>query len=218
MPTLLPVLLLPVMLLTGLVLGSPALAADPDTPHPHRLIAPVTAKPAALDLNADEQATLDNGGVVVRSKRTDLGGEGQAVQLVSASANDVWDAILDYPQYPERVSTVVSTTVYERDGDTFYVDMKSSIMGYETVLYSRNALHRDEGWMAWSLDYQRTSDVKDIAGYWRVEQLQDSPPLTRLEHSTALAISGVPGFLVKYLTRQSLADGVAWVKKAAEGS
>lgn len=218
MPTLLPMLLLPVMLLTGLVLDSPALAADPESPHPHQLISPVVSKPAALDLNTDEQAIVDGGGVVVRSQRTKLGGEGQAVQLVNAPPSAVWDAILGYPLYPERVSTVVSATVYERDGDTFYVDMKSSIMGYETVLYSRNALHRDEGWMAWSLDYRRTSDVKDIAGYWRVEQIQDSPPLTRLEHSTVLAISGVPGFVVKHLTRQSLADGVAWVKKAAEGS
>ncbi len=77
MPTLLPVPWLPVMLLTGPGAGQPgpwlptSIRPAPRTAS----IAPSMSKPAALDLNADEQATLDNGGVVVRSKRTDLGGE-----------------------------------------------------------------------------------------------------------------------------------------------
>jgi len=70
--------------------------------------------------------------------------------------------------------------------------------------------------MAWTLDYRRTSDVKDLTGYWRVEQIRDNPPLTRVDHATNLAISGVPGFVVNYLTEQSLVDGTAWVKASAE--
>ncbi len=114
------------------------------------------------------------------------------------------------------MKNVVSCEVYEKQGDHWFVDMQSSIVGFKTVIYSDNAIHRDQGWMAWSLDYRRTSDVKDLVGYWRVEQLQDDPPLTRLDHATEIAMTGVPGFVVKYLTHQSLVDGTAWVKANAE--
>jgi len=196
-----------------------ALAADPNTPHPHKLVSPVDRVPPALSLNADEQARLAKGEVISRSQRTDQGGSGQAVQLVNATASSVWKVVLDYGKYPERVDSVVSAKVYEQQGEVFFVDMKSSIVGFTTVLYSRNTVTHESptlGWLAWSLDYRRTSDVKDIAGYWRVEQLQASPPLTRIEQGTELAISNVPGFVVSYLTKQSLVDGLAWVKAAAE--
>lgn len=206
-------------LLLFAVLASPsARAADPTTPHPHTLVHAVRQAPAALVLSAEEQDQLAAGRVVVRSHRSELGGRGEAVQLVAAPPETIWAAILDYPRYPERVGSVESAVVYERQGDVFFVDMKSSVVGVETVIYSRNELHRDEGWMAWGLDRRRTSDVKDIAGYWRVEAVSADPPLSRLEHATELAISGVPGFVVKYLTGKALVDGVAWVKTAAEGS
>ena len=208
---------MPALLLLALITGGPVLAADPSAPHPHRLVHAVQRAPAALSLSAEEQAQLAAGEVVVRSQRSEVGGRGEAVQLVAAPPEAIWAAILDYPRYPERVGSVESAVVYERQGDVFFVDMKSSVVGVETVIYSRNELHRDEGWMAWGLDRRRTSDVKDIAGYWRVEVVTADPPLTRLEHATELAISGVPGFVVKYLTGKALVDGVAWVKTAAEG-
>lgn len=198
------------------LLATVALAGDPDTPHPQKLLPPITRKPAALALTPAEQAAVEKDEPIVRSQKHDGGGSGQAVQYVNAPANVVWDVILDYPKYPARVKNVVSATVYERAGTTVYVDMQSSVMGFKTAIYSKNAVHRDAGWMAWSLDYRRTSDVKDLTGYWRVEQLRDDPPLTRVDHATNLAITGVPGFVVSYLTKQSLVDGTAWVKANAE--
>jgi len=193
-----------------------ALAADPGAPHPQKLLPPITTKPVALSLTSAETARVEADKPVVRSRKHDGGGSGEAVQYIHAPASVVWDVILDYPRYPERVDSVVSAKVYERSGTTLYVDMQSSIMGFKNVIYSENAVHRDQGWMAWTLDYRRTSDVKDLTGYWRVEQIRDNPPLTRVDHATNLAISGVPGFVVNYLTEQSLVDGTAWVKASAE--
>ncbi len=193
-----------------------AAAADPAAPHPHRILSPITQAPAPWALDADQQARLARGEVVVASERSATGGSGRAVQVLNASADAVWDAILDYDRYPERVDSVVSATVYERSGTTFCVDMQSRILGITTVIYSRNALHRDEGWMAWGLDRRRTSDVQDMVGYWRVETLSTDPPRTRVEQQTVLAVSHVPGFVLRHLTEQSLADGLAWVKAAVE--
>ena len=203
--------------MTALVLfAAAALAADPGTPHPHRLLKPIRTKPVALTLTAAERARVEADEPIVRSRKNDGGGSGEAVQYIHAPASVVWDVILDYPRYPERVDNVVSAKVYEKSGTTLYVDMKSSIVGFKNVIYSKNEIHRDQGWMAWTLDYRRTSDVKDLTGYWRVEQIRDNPPLTRVDHATNLAISGVTGFVVKYLTEQSHVDGTAWVKASAE--
>lgn len=203
------------MLVPALV-SAVALAGDPATPHPQRLLPPITSAPAPLALTPAELRAVEGNEPIVRSQKHEGGGAGQAVQYVNAPASAVWDVILDYDRYPSRVKNVVSCSVYERSGSTLLVDMQSSIMGFKTVIYSRNDVHRDAGWMAWSLDYRRTSDVKDLTGYWRVEQIRADPPLTRVDHASNLAISGVPGFVVSYLTRQSLVDGTAWVKEAAE--
>ena len=198
------------------LLATVAFAGDPSKPHPHRLLPAITKKPAALKLTTSEKATVERNEPIVRSQRNDAGGSGQAVQYINAPAGVVWDVILDYPKYPSRVDNVVSCQVYRRQGNRLFVDMKSSIMGFKTVIYSNNDLHREDGWMAWSLDYGRTSDVKDLTGYWRVEQIRDSPPLTRVDHASNLAMTGVPGFVVSYLTKQSLIDGTAWVKETSE--
>lgn len=195
-----------------------AFAADPNTPHPHNLVKPITSKPAAWKLTGAQQAQLEKGEVVKSSTRTKVGGTGRAAQLIHASPDAIWDVILDYSKYPARVESVVSATVYEGAGtNLFYVDMKSKIVGFETIIYSKNILKKNEGWMAWSLDRRRTSDVKDMAGYWRLEVVSTDPPRTRVEQGTELAISSfVPGMVTSYLTEQSLVDGLAWVKAAAE--
>ena len=204
-------------LLLPLGLGSVALAGDPSVAHEHQGHLAPYVRPAALSLSAAEQASLKAGDPVVRSTRSDAGGAGQAVQYVHAPAETVWDVILDYDRYPERVKNVVKAEVYRGAGtDVFFVDMISRNWGVSTTIYSRNELHRAEGWMAWTLDYSRSSDIGDLAGYWRVEELQSSPPLTRLDHGTALELSGVPSFVVSYLTKQGLVDGTSWVKETAE--
>lgn len=204
-------------LLLSALLAGPVRAGDPDTPHGHRgHLAPYTSKPAALVLTDADTEKLLAGDPVVRSERGDGGGTGTAVMFVHAPASTVWDVILDYPRYPERVKSVVSSQVYRREGDVWYVDMQSRILGFPNTIYSRNTIRRDEGWMAWTLDYDRTSDVGDMVGYWRVEQIQDSPPLTRVDQSSSIEISGIPGFVASYLTRQALVDNTGWVKQTAE--
>ena len=55
-----------------------------------------------------------------------------------------------------------------------------------------------------------------MIGYWRVEQIEAEPPMTRLDYATEIVVSGVPDFIVNHLTESSLVDGTAWVKREAE--
>ena len=205
------------ILLLWTVLASTALASDPNQPHPHSgVLTPITAAPASIDLNADETKKLDKGEVVLRQEQSPGKGKGVAVQLISAPVDKVWDVILDYSAYPERISTVVSCEVYKERGDDLYVDMQSSVLGKKFGQYTRNSIHKDQGYMSWTLDYRRLSDVDDMVGYWKLEQISTSPPITRLEYGTEIKVGELPGFLVGFLTRDALRSGTAWVKKYSE--
>jgi ribosome-associated toxin RatA of RatAB toxin-antitoxin module len=198
---------------------APARASDPSTPHPHQgLLKPISSAPAGVKLTEAEQAKLAAGKPVLRQSQGAEGGSGVAIQEIAAPAETVWDTILNYPRYKDWVENVVSCTVYRKEGSTLYLDMQTSILGIRSGMYTRNVVRKDQGYMSWTLDYSRKSDVNDIVGYWRVETLSTEPPRTRLEYSTQLMVSGVPTLLVGYLTRDSLVEGTGWVKKQAEAA
>ena len=190
---------------------------DPNTPHGHQgVLKPITSAPAAIALSADDKAQLNKGEVLLKSSRGDEGGRGVAIQYVKATESKVWDTILDYDQYPQRVSNVKSCEVYKRSGDQISVELISSIMGFSVGVYTVNTVKKSEGYMAWTLDYTRESDAYDMIGYWRVEQIQETPPLTKLEYSTEVQLRGVPGFVASYLSQGALKDGTQWVKTYSE--
>ena len=202
--------------LVALVMGWSVLALAAD-PHPHSaVLKPIVQAPAAIDLNAEEDARVRKGEAILRQTQGEDGGRGVAVQIVHAPATTVWDTILAYDKYPDWVEGVKSCEVYQKEGQKLFVAMKSSFMWITSTLHTINDVRRDQGYMSWVLDRSRESDVKDMIGYWRVEQIQDQPPLTRLDYATEIVVSGVPDFIVRHLTESSLVDGTAWVKREAE--
>ena len=207
------------ILLMTLFLGTQAWASDPTRPHPHQgLLTPIRSAPAPLALTGAEQQELAGGKVVLRQDQSTGEGKGVAVQLINAPVDTVWSVILDYDAYPDRIGTVVSCDVYRKDGNELYVDMQSSVMGVKFGQYTRNFIHKDQGYMSWVLDYSRQSDVDDMVGYWRLESVSTNPPVTRLEYATELKVGQVPGFLVGFLTKDALRSGTAWVKKHSEAA
>jgi len=200
-----------------LLLSTPALAGNPDVSHPNQgLLKPIDRQPDALALVDEEEARVNDGQTVQRYLRSEEDGWGVAVNIVNAPADVVWDTILSYDRYPDWVNNVTSCTVYKESGDELYVDMQMSVLGIRKGIYTINTVKRSEGWMSWTLDYSRKSDVQDMIGYWRVEQVSLNPPRTRLDYSTQMKARGVPSWLVKLLTKKSLKDGTRWVKERSE--
>ena len=200
-----------------LLLAAPAFASDPGVPHPNQgLLDPIAQRPTALALTPDEESQVEDGRTVQRYVRGEEDGWGVAVNIVEAPAEVVWDTILAYDRYPDWVDNVTDCTVYKRSGDDLYVDMQMSVMGMKKGMYTINTVKRSEGWMGWTLDYSRKSDVQDMVGYWRVEQISSNPPITRLDYSTQMKARGVPDWLVSLLTKKSLKDGTRWVKERSE--
>ena len=195
----------------------PAFAASVDEPHPHRgVLPPIASAPAPVVLTAEERERLKRGKHIERHTKSDQGGSGIAVQYINASPEIIWATILSYHRYTDWVKNVVGCSVYQKEGTTLYVDMETSLLGFRNRVFTKNAVRKDQGYMSWTLDYDRKSDVNDLVGYWRVQPVEGMPGVTRLEHSNSISIRGVPGFLVNYMTRDALSDGTAWVKREAE--
>lgn len=205
---------------TLLLLGlSVAAAADADKPHPHQGKLPAfTVRPAAVPLTADEVAALGRGEPVEKQVRYDGGGRALAVQDIRAPASVVWDTILAYDRYPDWVAHVESTDVYARRGDHWLIAFELSLFGLGVDYYTDNLVLREAGWMSWTLDYSRKSDVDDMVGYWTVTQVSADPPVTRLEYASDMRIKWAPDFVVRYLARDALTEGTAWVKQRAEAA
>ena len=207
-----------IAIVISLVMITPtALGASPDEPHGHRgLLTPITSSPTPVLLTAAERVDLEAGKYVERHSKGEDGGSGVAIQYINASPEVIWQTILNYPRYKDWVKNVVNVTVYKRDGDHLYVDMQTSVFGFKSRVFTKNIVRKSEGYMAWTLDYDRKSDVSDLVGYWRVVPVEGMNGVTRLEHSNSIQLKGVPGFLVNYMTRDALSEGTAWVKREAE--
>ena len=201
------------------LVGSLAHASDPNSAHPHQgKLAGWTGAPPTITLTAAELTKLDSGSRIERHKKTSTGGSGIAVQYIEASPEIIWKTILSYHRYRDWVKNVDSCMVYQRSGDDLYVDMQISVLGFKSGIYTKNTVNKAQGYMTWTLDYSRKSDVNDLVGYWRVTPLEGWPGWSRLEYATEMVMSGVPGFIVRYMTKDALAEGTAWVKLRAEAA
>lgn len=192
-------------------------AASTEQPQGHRgILTPITSAPSAVNLTTAERAKLESGKHIERHSKNEHGGSGIAVQYVNATPEAIWATILSYHRYKSWVKNVVGCSLYKRNGNTLYVDMETSIIGFKSRVFTKNTVQKDQGYMSWTLDYDRKSDVNDLVGYWRVQPVENRPGVTRLEHSNSISIRGVPGFLVNYMTKDALSEGTAWVKREAE--
>jgi ribosome-associated toxin RatA of RatAB toxin-antitoxin module len=192
-------------------------AASTDQPQGHRgILPPITSAPSAVNLTGAERAKLEAGKHIERHSKSEHGGSGIAVQYVNATPEAIWATILSYHRYKSWVKNVVGCSLYKREGNVLYVDMETSILGFKSRVFTKNTVQKEQGYMAWTLDYDRKSDVNDLVGYWRVQPVENKPGVTRLEHSNSISIRGVPGFLVNYMTKDALSEGTAWVKREAE--
>ena len=192
-------------------------AADLFKPHPHeQTLTPFTSAPELLKLDENEAALLEQGEAVLRRSEDNESGSGVAVQLISAPASLIWDKILRYDQYKDWVKNIDDCKVYRSVNDQVFVAMDLSFWWIHSKLYTVNTIAKEQGYISWELDRTRTSDVIDLVGYWRIEEVSKEPALTRVEYSTEMVVGRFPEFIVNFLTRDSLTNGTAWVKERSE--
>jgi ribosome-associated toxin RatA of RatAB toxin-antitoxin module len=203
-----------------LLLAAGVHAADPGTPHPHQgVLRAYSGPPPLITLSADERARLAAGGVVKRQLNYGDGGRGVAVQDIHAPPDVIWGRILDFPAYPRMVDNVQECEIYSRSGHEIKARFVIGALMMSIEYYIDHEVHVDEGWLTWTLDYGRESELDDSVGFWRVEPLPDRPGYTRLFYSVEVKPSGwVPGPIEDYLTDSGLTKATAWVKRESEAA
>ncbi len=203
----------------ALVLTLAALAADPAAPHDHQgLVAAYKGAPPPVPLAADDAGKLDAGEMVLKQVKTGNGGHGVVFMDIDAAPATIWSRIVDYKMYPTWVDNVAACEVYRKDGANIYTRFVLDPMGMNIEYYIKHTYNPGAGWLTWSLDYSRLSDLDESIGYWRVTPLTTDPPRSRLEYSVDVRFKGwIPGFAQDMIAKQGLTNAVTWVKKRAEG-
>lgn len=198
----------------------PAFAADPNKPHPHQgALTPYQIPPTPVALTAEEEAVLASKEVLRKQVRFPgiAGGRGVAVMDVHATQAEVLATFRDFPRYVDWIDAVKICEPYKVAGDHVYVHFKLEAAFTSVEYYIDHIWRPDQGFMAWTLDYSRESDLDDSVGYWYVRPHPTRPDLSRVEYSVAVQVSGwVPPFIEDLVANKGLKDATTWLKANAE--
>ena len=204
-------------MLSLLLLVSTADAANPALPHEHQgIVKAYSGAPPVVPLTADDIAHLQAGELVQKQSQVGNGGHAVAFQYIHATPSVIWSRVVNYPMYPTWVDNVSSCTVYQNDGPNIYVDFVLSVLGNKVEYYIHHTYKPQSGYLTWTLDYGRQSDLDDSVGYWRVTPVDAATTL--LEYSVDIRFKGwIPGFVQSFISSKGLTNAVEWVKKQSEG-
>ncbi|MBW1881641.1 MAG: SRPBCC family protein [Deltaproteobacteria bacterium] len=210
--------LITLLLATAVSLGNPALAADPDQPHPHQgIVTAYDGAPPMPELSAEDLEKLAKGKPVKKQIEMETGGRGIAIQDIHATPEVVWSRIVRYDKYTEWVDGVFECEEYENTGDNIKVRFKIGGMGVRVEYFITHTYLPAEGYMTWTLDYTRESDLDDSVGFWRVVPIEDKAGWTRVYYSVDVRLKGwVPKFIETMLAKNGLTKATAWVKRESE--
>jgi len=211
------------VLALGWLVSSPAHAADATKPHSHQGILPnyakSTAPPPVPDLTADDLAALDRGETVRMQIEVESGGRGVAVQDIAAPPDVVWSKITNYPMYTTWVEGVYACNVYEKAGEHIKAYFMIGAMGVKVEYFIDHIYRPSQGYMTWTLDYTRESDLEDSVGFWRVMPHPSKPGWSRVYYSVDVRLRGwVPGFIESMITKKGLIQATEWVKRESEAA
>jgi ribosome-associated toxin RatA of RatAB toxin-antitoxin module len=201
-----------------LLVNLSAQAADPLKPHPHQgIVTPFEGSPPRVTLSEEEEARLGQGEAVLTTLEEKSGGRGTAVRDVNAPPEVVWDRIGAFDQYPDMVPRMAESEVYYRNGNDLRVRMVIRVMGLRYEYFIRHDYQPEKGFVTWTLDYDKLSDLDESVGYWAVLPHPSEPGQSRVFYSIDMKTRGwMPGFVRRMVARQGLEEATGWVKTESE--
>ena len=205
-----------ILFLLSLGFFSEAEAADPNKPHPHQGVATKFSKPQKTILTATEVDKIKSGRPILKQVNQGSGGRGIAVMDIDASQDKVWNVITNYKKYPTYIPELKETENYSVSSKNVYTRFVLKSMMMTVEYYVKHNLYKDDGYVTWTLDYSRESDLDDSTGCWFMYPSPDNPGHTRVEYTIDVRISGmVPSFIQDILAKRGLKDATKWVRREA---
>jgi hypothetical protein len=152
--------------------GSNVFAATQSTSrHPHSgHIEPFRLDPPQLSpLTITDQQALARGEPVCAKWRLEQCERFVIVQDVDAPPDVVMSKILDYDNYKHMVPDALESVMYKRDipaqgKHRYYVRIKSGTAAFKINIFTEIIHDVATRTMAWTLDYNKKSDVNDLVG------------------------------------------------------
>ena len=201
----------------ALLISNPSWSADPNKPHPHQGIPTQFKNPKRSDLTATQEAKLKSGQSVKTQVKAGNGGRGIAVMDIQATPDRVWQIITSFEKYPDWIDELSLCEVYGKSDESVKAKFIISTLMIKVEYYIQHRLHKADGYLTWSLDYSKESDLDDSTGYWLIYPSPADPTKTRVEYSVDIRIKGwVPSFIEDMLADQGLEDATRWVKRESE--
>lgn len=203
----------------AVAMTAPALlAADANKPHPHQgKVAAYKGAPPVVTLDAAQEKVLQTGKPVFKTIEGKSGGRGVAVFLVNAPSDVVWSVIGNYNMYHRWIDDLDESKLLEAKNGNVTAYFRISKMGFDVEYWCKHKFRKSKGWVTWTLDYSKESDLDDSVGFWRIEAVPGNPNQTRVTYSIDIALRGwVPGFIRGILVDNGLEAATEWVKVQSE--
>jgi len=117
------------------------------------------------------------------------------------------------------VSRVTESNIYHtetyNDHQIIYARMKLGFTFINIEYFIKHLYYPAKSSLAWTLDYQKNSDLDDSVGLWYVSSLQHD--WCRVYYSVELVVyDWIPKFIKQILSKKALTEATAWVKYEAE--
>ena len=149
--------------------------------------------------------------------------EGWVVQDIDAPDSIVWDHILDFGNYKNKVPDIVDSEIYGEDKTTkeserIFVRIVTCFSIFRINIFIKAQHFPERRFLTWSLDNSKRNDVNDSVGFWHVIPHPDYPDVrTRVFYSHKLSLPlWTPTFLLKAINKSATAGGTEWVKRHSE--
>ena len=192
-------------------------AADNDRRHPHQGIIPKFNDPIPATLTKDQKRILLSGKPIYQNSKYNNIDRGTSIFDVSASKKTVWEVITSFENYPKWIQEMSATKIYSKKDGHIFVNFTISAYMVDIQYYIKHDYKPDKGYMTFTLDYNRCSDLDDSVGYWLVYPSPSDTMKTRVEYSVVLRIgSYTPNFIETILADKGIKNATRWVKINAE--
>jgi len=208
-----------IRILAFVLLALPAKAADPNQPHTHQgILQPFHRGKPEVELDAKQREQLQKGKpVLIQHRDSNKGGRAMAIMDIHATPQQVMRVIADFTRYPDWIGEVKECEVYATEGDHVLARYRISGIGFNFTYYLDHVFHRDVGWMSWTLDYSRLSDLDDSVGFWYLEPHPEREGWTRGYYSASVCLPiKLPGPIMGWITKSGLKSATGWVKRESE--
>jgi ribosome-associated toxin RatA of RatAB toxin-antitoxin module len=196
-------------ILTLLLLGINSICAN-EAPYP---LYPITLK--IHDIIRSGKAYIQPNPEIEGSGR-----HFHAYILIDASAQDVYNVVKKFQDYPQFMPHIVNVDAVEVDEETnfrYFLQLPLGIeYQYETSYQSYSS--PNEAWLIWKLEDWEENNIEDTWGQWVISPYQNTN-FTLVQYQVYTDLGHIPfglGWIIDFLTEYSLPEVLLNIKEYVE--